>query len=132
MLYDFGARLTKLRREKNLTQQNIVDKAKAKDPDLRLTDSSLGKYENDNTVPRLTEAAIIAEILEVSLDYLADGEKCRTLSLKELNDGQVQLLVDMATFFKKKKSSNPEGRIRTFLTEEESLLLARMLDQMLK
>ena len=42
MVYEFGARLLQLRKEKNLTQQVLVDRAKALDPDLRLSDSVLG------------------------------------------------------------------------------------------
>lgn len=41
MVYEFGARLLQLRKEKNLTQQVLVDRAKALDPDLRLSDSVL-------------------------------------------------------------------------------------------
>ena len=34
MVYEFGARLLQLRKAKNLTQQALVDRAKALDPDL--------------------------------------------------------------------------------------------------
>ena len=50
MLYDFGPRLLKLRKEKNLTQQMVVERAKGFDPNLRLSDSVLGKYESDLAV----------------------------------------------------------------------------------
>ena len=83
MLYDFGPRLLKLRKDKNLTQQMVVERAKGFDPNLRLSDSVLGKYESDLAVPRLTEAAALADVLNVSLDYLTSGEKCNVLSLKE-------------------------------------------------
>ena len=93
MLYDFGPRLLKLRKDKNLTQQMVVERAKGFDPNLRLSDSVLGKYESDLAVPRLTEAAALADVLNVSLDYLTSGEKCNVLSLKELSPEQVQLLM---------------------------------------
>lgn len=93
MLYDFGPRLLKLRKDKNLTQQMVVERAKGFDPNLRLSDSVLGKYESDLAVPRLTEAAALADVLNVSLDYLTSGEKCNALSLKELSPEQVQLLM---------------------------------------
>ena len=67
MLYDFGPRLLKLRKDKNLTQQMVVERAKGFDPNLRLSDSVLGKYESDLAVPRLTEAAALADVLNVSL-----------------------------------------------------------------
>ena len=66
MLYDFGPRLLKLRKDKNLTRQMVVERAKGFDPNLRLSDSVLGKYESDLAVPRLTEAAALADVLNVS------------------------------------------------------------------
>ena len=98
MLYDFGPRLLKLRKDKNLTQQMVVERAKGFDPNLRLSDSGLGKYESDLAVPRLTEAAALADVLNVSLDYLTSGEKCNVLSLKELSPEQVQLLMDLTAY----------------------------------
>lgn len=98
MLYDFGPRLLKLRKDKNLTQQMVVERAKGFDPNLRLSDSVLGKYESDLAVPRLTEAAALADVLNVSLDYLTSGEKCNVLSLKELSPEQVQLLMDLTAY----------------------------------
>lgn len=57
MLCDFGPRLLKLRKEKNLTQQTVVERAKGFDQNLRLSDSVQGKYEGNLAVPKLTEAA---------------------------------------------------------------------------
>lgn len=102
MLYDFGPRLLKLRKDKNLTQQMVVERAKGFDPNLRLSDSVLGKYESDLAVPRLTEAAALADVLNVSLDYLTSGEKCNVLSLKELSPEQVQLLMDLTAYIRTK------------------------------
>lgn len=62
MVYDLGPRLLKLRKDKNLTQQTVVNRAKGFDPNLRLSDSVLGKYESDRAVPRLTEAAALADV----------------------------------------------------------------------
>lgn len=103
MLYDFGPRLLKLRKDKNLTQQMVVERAKGFDPNLRLSDSVLEKYESDLAVPRLTEAAALADVLNVSLDYLTSGEKCNVLSLKELSPEQVQLLMDLTAYIRTKK-----------------------------
>lgn len=43
MLYDFGPRLLKLRKDKNLTQQMVVERAKGFDPNLRLFRFSAGE-----------------------------------------------------------------------------------------
>ena len=68
MLYDFGPRLLKLRKDKNLTQQMVVERAKGFDPNLRLSDSVLGKYETDLAVPRLTEAAAMTDVFLVTMN----------------------------------------------------------------
>lgn len=118
MLYDFGPRLLRLRKEKNLTQQALVGRAKAIDPNLHLSDSVLGKYENDRAIPRLTEASAIADVLDVSLDYLTSGESYRSLSLKDLNDEQFQLLFDLVTYLRQQNAA-------TSATDEKRNLLPR-------
>ena len=112
MLYDFGPRLLKLRKDKNLTQQMVVERAKGFDPNLRLSDSVLGKYESDLAVPRLTEAAALADVLNVSLDYLTSGEKCNVLSLKELT----------AHIRTKKRRSQGHKNVPKPTTEETELI----------
>lgn len=132
MLYDFGPRLLQLRKEQNLSQQELVDKAKARDPQLRLTDSVIGKYERDLTVPRLTEAAALADALDVSLDYLAYGVKCEILQLKQLNDMQAQLLFDLAKFFRIKNGKTSWDTKHNSLSKEEAEIIARAIDEIMK
>lgn len=127
MLYDFGPRLLKLRKDKNLTQQMVVERAKGFDPNLRLSDSVLGKYESDLAVPRLTEAAALADVLNVSLDYLTSGEKCNVLSLKELSPEQVQLLMDLTAHIRTKKRRSQGHKNVPKPTTEETELITRLM-----
>lgn len=138
MLYDFGPRLLKLRKDKNLTQQMVVERAKGFDPNLRLSDSVLGKYESDLAVPRLTEAAALADVLNVSLDYLTSGEKCNVLSLKELSPEQVQLLMDLTAYIRTKKRRSQGHKRRSQghknapkPTTEETELITRLIAEIL-
>lgn len=101
VVYDLGPRLLLLRRKKKLTQQKLVLRAKELDPDLRLTDAALGKYENDCTVPRLAEAAAIADVLGVSLDYLASGEKEQAVSVKGLTEEQIEFMIALTETLRK-------------------------------
>lgn len=127
MVYEFGARLLQLRKVKNLTQQALVDRAKALDPDLRLSDSVLGNYESDHTVPRLTEAAALAEVLGVSLDFLTNGENSRTLPLKDLSDSQIQLLMDLTQAFRQRNEAPPQTERPDKPTNEQSELISRVI-----
>ena len=131
MLYDFGPRLLKLRKDKNLTQQMVVERAKGFDPNLRLSDSVLGKYESDLAVPRLTEAAALADVLNVSLDYLTSGEKCNVLSLKELSPEQVQLLMDLTAYIRTKKRRSQGHKNAPKPTTEETELITRLIAEIL-
>ena len=45
MVDDFGARIAKLRKARKLSQRALADRAKALDPNLRLSHSALGNYE---------------------------------------------------------------------------------------
>lgn len=101
VVYDLGPRLLLLRRKKKLTQQKLVLRAKELDPHLRLTDAALGKYENDCTVPRLAEAAAIADVLGVSLDYLASGEKEQAVSVKGLTEEQIEFMIALTETLRK-------------------------------
>lgn len=129
MLYDFGPRLLRLRREKRLTQQEIVFRAKAMDPHLHLTDSVLGKYENDRTVPRLAEAAAIADVLGVSLDYLATGEKGQLLSVKGLTDEQIEFLVMLTEKLRKLNYEDPSLSVESGSISNQAEWIARMIVQ---
>ena len=118
MVDEFGARIAKLRKARNLSQRALVDRAKALDPNLRLSHSALGSYERNSTVPRLAEAVALADVLDVSLDFLLRGEAYRTLPLKNLTDEQTQLLLDLSVYFRQqnsadrgKKSMEPTGGV---------------------
>lgn len=89
MVDDFGARIAKLRKARKLSQRALADRAKALDPNLRLSHSALGNYERNVTVPRLAEAVALADVLDVSLDFLLRGETYRTLPLRNLTEEQV-------------------------------------------
>ena len=99
MLYDFGPRLLKLRKDKNLTQ--------------------------------LTEAAALADVLNVSLDYLTSGEKCNALSLKELSPEQVQLLMDLTAYIRTKKRRSQGHKNVLKPTTEETELITRLIAEIL-
>lgn len=131
MVYEFGARLLQLRKEKNLTQQVLVDRAKALDPDLHLSDSVLGKYEGDHAVPRLAEAAALAEVLGVSLDFLTCGETSRTLPLKGLNETQIQLLLDLVQSFRLQNENSHNDKKQVRPTPEQAVLIARLIQEIL-
>lgn len=128
MVDEFGARIAKLRKARNLSQRALVDRAKALDPNLRLSHSALGSYERNSTVPRLAEAVALADVLDVSLDFLLRGEAYRTLPLKNLTDEQTQLLLDLSAYFRQQNSADREKKSME-PTKEQVALFAKLMKE---
>lgn len=59
----FGKRLRILREEKNMVQKEIADI-------LKVSQSTVGKYENDQRTPSPVAIVKLAVLFEVSTDYL--------------------------------------------------------------
>ena len=128
MVDDFGARIAKLRKARKLSQRALADRAKALDPNLRLSHSALGNYERNVTVPRLAEAVALADVLDVSLDFLLRGETYRTLPLRNLTEEQIQLLLELSAYFRQQSSPDQEKK-GSEPTKEQVALFARMMKE---
>jgi transcriptional regulator with XRE-family HTH domain len=59
----FGHRLTEVRKDKGLSQEELAKMVKVQGP-------VIGRYERDEVKPSIEIAASIARALEISLDYL--------------------------------------------------------------
>ncbi len=64
----FGQRIIQVRKEKNISQDELAKK-------LQATATTIGRYERDEVKPSIEVAVRIAEALEVSLDYLTGVSK---------------------------------------------------------
>ena len=73
----FGKRLLEARKNKNISQEELAKKLGTKGP-------VIGRYERDEAKPSIEAAAKMADILEVSLDYLV-GATDIELDKKTLN-----------------------------------------------
>lgn len=73
----FGKRLAEARKKKNISQEELARMLKTKGP-------VIGRYERDEMKPGIEAAAKMADILEVSLDYLA-GKADEQLDKSTLN-----------------------------------------------
>ena len=67
----FGNRLSKLRKEKGLTQNDIADK-------VGVTSQAVSKWENDQATPDIDILIKLSEIFEISLDELLGKETQKT------------------------------------------------------
>jgi transcriptional regulator with XRE-family HTH domain len=65
---NIGDRITTLRKQKNLSQTDLGKAA-------GVSREIIGRYERNEVLPSIEVAAKIADVLEVSLDYLAGNSK---------------------------------------------------------
>ncbi len=78
----FGSRIVQARKDKKMSQDAL---AKA----LKATPTTVGRYERDEVKPSIEVAAKVAEILDVSLDFLigsSDNYIKDKNMLKRIND----------------------------------------------
>lgn len=82
----FGARITRLRKENNLTQQELADK-------LNISRQALSAWERDKTEPDLTSLKLLADEFNVDLNTLLGNiEKKETISTKQLTILYIMIL----------------------------------------
>ena len=62
---NLGNTISKLRKEKNMTQQELAEK-------LNITDNSVSKWERGLSYPDITSISKLAKILDVDSSYLID------------------------------------------------------------
>lgn len=74
-----GKFIAKVRREKNMTQQELADK-------LNVTDRAIGNWENGRRMPDVIFYKPLCEILGISLNELLSGERIKERDLKEKTD----------------------------------------------
>lgn len=79
----FGQRLSKFRKEKNLTQEEISEK-------VNVSPQAVSKWENDLSIPDIETILKLSEILDVSLDLLlgkeTNSEKTQILPKEDRKD----------------------------------------------
>lgn len=125
MLFAFAERLRQLRHEKNYTLGTLADRLAQKN--VSVGQAALGKYEAGRTYPNLETAAALADIYDVSLDYLAMGPKSKTLTLQDLDDEQIRLLTELVAMLRKRNQSNTPATPAP--TPEEQNALFRLISQ---
>ena len=83
----FGKRLVEARKKKGFSQEEVANRLNTKAP-------VIGRYERDEAKPSIEAAARLANLLEVSLDYLVGNSDIevntnmlnRVLQLQTLNE----------------------------------------------
>lgn len=81
-----GKFISILRKEKNLTQEQLAEK-------MGVTDKSISRWEHGTTMPDISMLSPLADILDVSIQELLNGRKMTKEELLELK-GTIENLVE--------------------------------------
>jgi transcriptional regulator with XRE-family HTH domain len=74
---NIGDKITALRKQKNLSQTELAKAA-------GVSREIIGRYERNEVLPSIEVAAKIADVLEVSLDYMAGNSKKAAVDKKTM------------------------------------------------
>lgn len=74
---NIGDKITALRKQKNLSQTDLAKAA-------GVSREIIGRYERNEVLPSIEVAAKIADVLEVSLDYMAGNSKKAAVDKKTM------------------------------------------------
>lgn len=84
-MVDFGKRLRNLRRQQNMTQEQLAQR-------LNLTKSVISAYENDLRLPSYDVLISITRIFKVSSDYMLGISRSNDIDLSGLSENEVVAL----------------------------------------
>ena len=78
MKMTFGDQLIKARKEKELTQEELAEK-------LNLSRQTILRWEKNQVFPDISNLKAVAQVLDVSFDYLLGEDKIEKDSIAEMN-----------------------------------------------
>ena len=80
-----GEFISKLRKEKNITQQELADK-------LNVTDRAVSHWENGRRLPDISLLKELGEVFNVTIDEIISGKKMTEAEQKQLlNDSMIEI-----------------------------------------
>lgn len=95
MVFDFGYRLKKLRRQHHLSQTQVANR-------LNLSKTSISGYENNVKTPSQDVLIKLAGLYRVSTDYLLGLDDEEMISVKGLTHQQKRLVEELVRMLEEK------------------------------
>lgn len=103
MVYDFGNRLRKLRENRHLTQTQVAVR-------LNISKSAMSGYENNIKTPSVDILIQLAQVYNVTTDYLLGLDNRDMLYIDGLTSRQKEILTVLLTEFRTDRSVYKRGR----------------------
>lgn len=97
-------RIKLLRENKGLSQKALADK-------LGITRSSVNAWEQGISVPSTQYIVELANLFEVSTDYLLNFKSSKAISIEGLNEEEVRIILSLINYFKLKQNSKKKIKI---------------------
>ena len=112
----FGQRITRLRKEKGLTQNDIAER-------VNVTSQAVSKWENDQATPDIDILVKLSEIYDISLDELFGKEKHSTVLTNKPNKKDFDSMILKITILDVKDGDKvninlPLALVRVFTNQE--------------
>lgn len=112
-MYDLGALIRSLRKERNITQKKLGEM-------LDVTEGTISKYEANTMTPLFETLRSIASIFNVSMDTLCGMKHQGTISTHGLTEAQTETVKALVDAYRIKNAQS--GRQ---LTQEQFAVLRR-------
>jgi len=100
-IYKIGERIKELRQGRKLTQNILAQR-------LGVTGSLISGYENATTYPSYDILLGLADIFNVTTDYLLGKDKARSIDTKGLSESQVEMVSALVNEFQKANKGKNE------------------------
>ncbi len=113
-MYDFGSRLKAIRQQRGLTQKKLAE-------EIGKSVQAVSSYERNAQIPPIEVMISIADVLNVSLDYLVDRQPLNTYSFYNLKSIQKEILNLLQDEFVSPTKSNPA------FSERQSAIIKKLL-----
>lgn len=107
-----GKKIKELRTKAKFTQSELADL-------LGVTKSSIASYENDSRQPSFPVLIKIAQIFNVSTDYLLLNKSEKSISIESLNEEQTEIIKSLIKTFT--ESNDREYNLKKILLNESNL-----------
>lgn len=121
-MYDFGSRLKAIRNQRGFTQKKLAE-------EIGKSVQAVSSYERNAQIPPIEVMISIADVLNVSLDYLVDRQSVNTYSFCNLKPIQKEILDLLQNEFASPTKNNPTFSSRQCLILKKLLMLFTLPEQ---
>jgi transcriptional regulator with XRE-family HTH domain len=119
-MYDLGALIRSLRKERKITQKKLGEL-------LNVTEGTVSKYEANLMTPPFETLRSIASIFNISMDTLCGMKHQETLSTHGLSEAQTQTLKALIDAYRVKNAQMSKQ-----LTQEQFAVLGKITAELTK